>query len=83
MMSSCALPVNIGNPTEMTVLDFAKEIIRVTASRSRIAFEALPQDDPKQRQPDISRARKLLRWEPQVHLDEGLKHTIRYFRSRV
>src|SRR5262245_29902746 len=83
MLSSYPLPVNIGNPIEMTVLEFAKEIIRATGSRSRISFKPLPQDDPKQRRPDITRARKLLRWEPKVALRDGLKQTIRYFRSKV
>ena len=83
MMSSCDQPVNIGNPNEMTVLEFAREIIRLTGSRSKIAFKPLPQDDPKQRQPDITRARKLLGWEPRVTLAEGLKRTLEYFRPRV
>ncbi len=83
MQSNYALPVNIGNPTEMTVLQFAKEIIRATGSRSRIVFKPLPQDDPRQRQPDISRARKYLEWEPQVPLAEGLVKTIDYFRRRI
>jgi nucleoside-diphosphate-sugar epimerase len=65
------------------MLAFAQEIIRATGSRSRIVFRPLPQDDPKQRQPDISRARKLLRWSPEVPLKEGLKQTIRYFRGKV
>jgi dTDP-glucose 4,6-dehydratase len=67
----------------MTVFEFAKEIIRATGSRSRIVFKALPQDDPKQRRPDITRARKLLGWEPQVPLAEGLAKTIEYFRRKV
>jgi dTDP-glucose 4,6-dehydratase len=83
MMSNYALPVNIGNPVEMTVLDFAKEIIRATGSRSKIAFKPLPQDDPKQRRPDITKARKLLKWEPKVALSEGLVETIQYFRGKV
>jgi dTDP-glucose 4,6-dehydratase len=83
MNSSTTQPVNIGNPHEMTMLAFAQEIIRATGSRSRIVFRPLPQDDPKQRQPDISRARKLLRWSPEVPLKEGLKQTIRYFRGKV
>ena len=83
MMGSYHLPVNIGNPAEMTVLEFAKEIIRITGSRSRIAFKPLPQDDPKQRQPDITKARKMLGWEPQVPLSKGLVKTIDYFRNRV
>ena len=65
-----ALPVNLGNPREMTILEFAREIIRVTGSRSRIVHRALPKDDPRQRQPDITRARSLLRWEPRVTLPD-------------
>jgi dTDP-glucose 4,6-dehydratase len=83
MMSRYDRPVNIGNPAEMTVLEFAKEIIRATGSRSRIAFKPLPQDDPKQRRPDITRARKLLKWSPRVPLDKGLAKTIAYFRNKV
>ena len=83
MQSRYALPVNIGNPVEMTVLQFAKEIIRATGSRSRIVYKPLPQDDPKQRQPDISRARKHLKWEPQVPLADGLTKTIDYFRRKI
>jgi dTDP-glucose 4,6-dehydratase len=83
MMSNYSLPVNIGNPREMTMLEFAREIIKVTKSMSRIVFKPLPQDDPKQRQPDISLARKLLKWEPKVSLEEGLAATIEYFRKRV
>ena len=75
--------VGIGNPDEMTVLEFARKIIRATGSRSKIAFKPLPQDDPKQRRPDISRARKMLGWKPKVPLEEGLKHTIEYFRGKV
>src|SRR3954469_9130617 len=76
MMGSYDLPVNIGNPTEMTMLQFAREIIRATRSRSKIVFKPLPQDDPKQRRPDISLARKYLKWEPKVRLAEGLVETI-------
>jgi dTDP-glucose 4,6-dehydratase len=83
MMSDYRLPMNIGNPTEMTVLQFAKEIIRATGSRSKIAFKPLPQDDPKQRKPDITKARKILRWEPKVKLADGLVKTIEYFREKV
>jgi dTDP-glucose 4,6-dehydratase len=83
MLSDYPRPVNIGNPTEMTVLDFAKEIIRATRSRSKIVFKPLPQDDPRQRQPDITRARKLLGWEPKVRLTQGLVKTIEYFREKV
>jgi dTDP-glucose 4,6-dehydratase len=83
MMSRHGTPMNIGNPTEMTVLDFAKQIIRATGSRSRISFKPLPQDDPKQRQPDITKAKKILKWRPKVELAEGLKKTIAYFRGKV
>src|SRR6516162_3259747 len=72
MMSDYSLPVNIGNPAELTVLEFAREIIRATGSRSKVIFKPLPQDDPRQRRPDISRARKYLKWEPKVSLAEGL-----------
>jgi dTDP-glucose 4,6-dehydratase len=83
MMSNTNDPVNIGNPVEMTMLQFAEQIIRATKSRSKIVFRPLPQDDPKQRQPNISRAKKLLGWEPQVPLAEGLVNTIDYFRRKV
>jgi len=83
MMSPYDGPVNIGNPAEMTVLEFARAIIRATRSRSKIAFRPLPQDDPRQRRPDITRARKLLRWAPRVPLTEGLAQTIEYFRRKV
>src|SRR5438132_6543631 len=83
MMSDTNQPVNIGNPREMTVLEFAREIIRLTGSRSRIVFKPLPQDDPKQRKPDITRAKKLLGWEPKVILAAGLDKTIAYFRSKI
>src|SRR5690348_8001914 len=83
MMSSYDLPMNIGNPTEMTVLQFAQQIIEATGSRSKIIFKALPQDDPKQRQPNITRARKYLKWEPKVTLAQGLVKTIEYFRRKV
>ena len=83
MMSGYDLPVNIGNPTEMTVLEFAKEIIRATGSRSKVILKPLPQDDPKQRKPNIALARKLLKWEPKVALAEGLTKTINYFRTKI
>ncbi len=83
MMGSHEGPMNIGNPREMTVLEFAREIIRATGSKSKVVFRKLPQDDPKQRQPDISRARKFLGWEPKVPLSEGLVKTIEYFRGKV
>ena len=83
MMSDYPLPVNIGNPREMSMLEFAREIIGATGAKSKIVFKPLPQDDPKQRKPDITLARKLLKWEPKVELSEGLARTIEYFRQRV
>lgn len=76
-------PVNIGNPQEVTILDFAKEIIELTGSSSGIIFEELPKDDPQVRQPDISRARKVLDWEPRYDRKEGLKKTLDYFKEQV
>jgi dTDP-glucose 4,6-dehydratase len=72
-------PVNIGNPNEMTLLDMAQQVVEATGSRSEIVFEALPVDDPQVRQPDITRARDLLGWEPEVDLREGLPRTVEYF----
>jgi dTDP-glucose 4,6-dehydratase len=83
MMSEVSEPVNVGNPAEITVMEFAREIIQVTRSRSRIIFKPLPQDDPRQRQPDISRARTRLGWEPQVALRKGLRKTIEFFSDRI
>ncbi len=74
-------PVNIGNPAEIKLLDFAKEIISMTGSKSEITFMPLPVDDPKCRRPDISKAKKLLNWEPKVSRKEGLEKTIEYFRN--
>ncbi len=79
LMSKENLPVNIGNPNEMKVVDLAKKIITITNSKSKIAFKELPVDDPKQRRPDITKARRILKWEPKVSLDDGLKRTIEYF----
>lgn len=83
MMSDTHFPVNIGNPTELTIAEFARAIIKATGSKSRLAFRPLPQDDPKQRKPDITRARTLLKWEPKVGLEDGLRQTIDFFRSRL
>jgi dTDP-glucose 4,6-dehydratase len=83
MMSHYDLPVNIGNPAELTMVQFAEQIITATNSRSKIVFKPLPQDDPKQRKPDITKARKILKWEPKVKLADGLKDTIKYFRTKV
>jgi dTDP-glucose 4,6-dehydratase len=77
------LPFNIGNPVETTILEFARRIIDLTGSSSEIVFQPLPTDDPKQRCPDISRARSLLGWEPAVGLDEGLAKTVAYFRAAI
>lgn len=74
-------PVNLGNPEEMSIIDFAKKIKKLTKSNSKIIFEDLPVDDPKVRQPDITRAKEVLGWRPKVSLDEGLKNTISWFRS--
>jgi dTDP-glucose 4,6-dehydratase len=76
-------PVNIGNPTEFTILECAKQVIATTGSKSQIKFEALPQDDPKQRRPDISKAKRLLDWTPKVELKKGLKLSLEYFRGAV
>ncbi len=83
MMQGRAEPVNLGNPQEITVLEFAREIKGLTGSRSRIVFKPLPQDDPKQRRPDITRARQWLRWEPKLPLAAGLKKTIAYFQNEL
>jgi dTDP-glucose 4,6-dehydratase len=77
------LPVNIGNPNEFTILECAKEVLRVTGSKSKVVYEPLPQDDPKQRQPDIAKARTLLGWEPRIQLPEGLQLSLDYFRKAV
>ena len=74
-------PVNLGNPDEFTILQLAEKVIEMTGSKSKIVFEPLPQDDPRQRQPDITLARRTLVWEPSVKLHEGLTHTIAYFES--
>lgn len=81
MMSDCAEPVNIGNPREMSVLQFAEEIIRLCDSTSEIVYKPLPEDDPKIRQPNIEKAKRLLDWQPQMDLEEGLIKTIDYFRE--
>ena len=83
MESTINEPVNIGNPHEMTIVDMARLIIRMTGSRSKIVFKPLPTDDPKVRQPDITRARTLLHWEPKVALEQGLGATIEYFKAKM
>lgn len=74
-------PVNLGNPMELTMLEFAERILRLTGSRSTLAFHPLPTDDPKRRQPDIGKAKTVLGWEPKVGLEEGLRETVAYFKS--
>ncbi|MBM4069062.1 MAG: SDR family oxidoreductase [Planctomycetes bacterium] len=76
-------PVNLGNPNEVTILDFAREILELTGSKSEIIFKPLPQDDPRVRRPDISRARNVLGWEPAVARRDGLRRTLEFFRDRV
>src|SRR5574341_661690 len=83
MLSDVNDPVNIGNPHEMTIEEIARTIIRMTGSKSKIVHRPLPTDDPKVRQPDITRARELLGWEPKVLLEDGLVKTIEYFRKKV
>jgi dTDP-glucose 4,6-dehydratase len=83
MLSTANDPVNIGNPREVTIEEIARTIIRMTGSRSRIVYRPLPTDDPKVRQPDISRARTLLGWSPKIELEEGLVKTIEYFRKKT
>ena len=83
MLSDVNDPVNIGNPREMTLKALAETIIRMTGSPSQIVYKPLPVDDPKVRQPDITRAKTLLGWEPKVPLEDGLKTTIEYFRTKV
>jgi len=81
MMSDYSNPVNVGNPEEHTILEFAKFIIKLTGTSSKIVFNELPVDDPKQRRPDITKARNILNWEPKVSLEQGLRNTIKYFKG--
>ena len=74
-------PVNLGNPNELPVLELAERIIRMTGSSSRIVFKQLPDDDPKQRQPDITLAKEKLGWQPTIELEDGLKYMIEYFKT--
>ena len=83
LLSEEVMPVNIGNPSEISILDFAKEIIALTGSKSQIIFKDLPKDDPKVRQPDITRAQEILGWEPKITREEGLKRTLEYFKTVV
>ena len=81
LLSDYANPVNIGNPEEITILDFANEIIKLTGTEQKIIFKPLPQDDPMQREPDISKAKRILGWEPQISREEGMKRTFEYFKN--
>jgi len=81
--ADCHEPVNLGNPNEVTILEFAQEILALVGGKSAIEYRPLPEDDPKVRQPDISRARKLLGWEPKIDRHEGLKRTLAYFQRRI
>jgi dTDP-glucose 4,6-dehydratase len=81
--SDYSYPVNIGNPDEVTILEFAQEIIAITGTKSKVVFEPLPEDDPKVRQPNIELAKKLLGWEPKVHRSDGLKTTIDFFKNKI
>jgi len=83
LLSDCPDPVNIGNPSEITINQFAEEILKLTNSKSKIAYKPLPMDDPKQRQPNISKAKELLGWEPKFSRSEGLKPTLEYFMKKV
>lgn len=83
LMSDYAYPVNIGNPEEISIGEFAEEIVRLTGSKSKVIYKPLPEDDPKQRKPDITRAREILKWEPKYTRSEGLKPTLDYFKKAV
>jgi dTDP-glucose 4,6-dehydratase len=83
LLSEYTMPVNIGNPSEITLLEFAEEVLKLTGSKSKIVFEPLPQDDPRQRQPNITKARNILGWEPKIDRHEGLKRTLEYFKQHI
>jgi dTDP-glucose 4,6-dehydratase len=83
LMSDYVYPVNIGNPAEITINQFGEEIIALTGAKSKIIYKPLPKDDPKQRQPDITLAKKLLGWEPKVSRAQGLKDTLEYFKKMM
>lgn len=74
-------PINLGNPNEMTILEFARKIIELTDSRSKLVYKSLPENDPRVRRPDITRAREHLKWEPKVEMEEGLKRTLDWFKE--
>lgn len=83
LMSDESNPINIGNPAEITIKQFAEEVLEITGSKSKIAYKPLPQDDPKVRQPDITRAKQILGWQPKVDRKEGLQRTIEYFKNKI
>lgn len=83
MLSSTNTPVNLGNPNEFTILELARLLLKITSSKSKIVFTDLPQDDPKQRRPDITKAKKLLKWQPKIELREGLLMTIEWFKAHL
>lgn len=83
MDSDINQPINLGNPQEFTILELAKLVIRLTGTKSKIVFKPLPEDDPRKRQPDITRAKKILKWKPKIELEEGLKKTIEWFRQNI
>jgi dTDP-glucose 4,6-dehydratase len=83
LMSKENQPVNIGNPDEITLLSIAKKIVEITKSSSKITFKPLPVDDPKIRQPDITKAREIINWSPKIDLDQGLTNTFEYFKSKI
>ncbi|MCK7519147.1 MAG: hypothetical protein MZV64_16185 [Ignavibacteriales bacterium] len=83
LMSNEIFPVNIGNPEEITIKQFAEEVIKLTGSKSKLSFHELPEDDPKVRQPDISKAKRVLGWEPKVSRSEGLKITVDFFKKVI
>ena len=81
MLSKYREPMNIGNPGEFTIMELAREVLRLSGSKSRIVFKPLPKDDPRQRKPDIAQARAILKWQPRIGLEKGLKLTIAYFQA--
>ena len=83
LLSDYSSPVNIGNPSEITLLQFAEEVLALTGSKSKIVYEPLPQDDPKQRKPNITKAQQILGWEPKIDRHEGLKRTLEYFKLHI
>ena len=83
MDSKYNLPINLGNPCEFTMLELASKVIALTGSKSKIKYLTLPKDDPKQRKPDITLAKRILRWQPRVSLDDGLASSLPYFKEKL